>query len=197
MRRRRHLHSHGLPPGNWRLTVFDQWNDQIVDGLSTPVAARGRQPPSTWEIFRSSNGSRDLNTRTFIDDNKDGVYQSNELGIPFSSVSIRYRDGELANNLLTDFGGVANFNETFPLFNWYTVETDPTRYKTTGIHTVYDAGGPADGTTCGTYLAQLRFFRHCQEFWRTLTIRSPCRATSRCRARCTATMRTAPVSSIV
>jgi hypothetical protein len=54
---------------------------------------------------------------------------------------------------------VANFNETFPLFNWYTVETDPTRYKTTGIHVVYDAGGPADGSpscgqagypTCGT-----------------------------------------------
>ena len=40
---------------------------------------------------------------------------------------------------------MANFNETFPLFNWYVVETDITRYKNTGIHTVYDAGGPADG----------------------------------------------------
>ena len=49
--------------------------------------------------------------------------------------------------LATDFNGVANFNETFPLFNWYVVETDSTRYKTTGIHTVYDAGGPADGST--------------------------------------------------
>ncbi len=26
-----------LPPGQWRLTVFDQWNDALVDGLSTPV----------------------------------------------------------------------------------------------------------------------------------------------------------------
>ena len=26
-----------IPDGNWRITVFDQWNDQIVDGLSTPV----------------------------------------------------------------------------------------------------------------------------------------------------------------
>ena len=139
----------GLPPGIWRITVFDQWNDQIVDGLSTPVQLAGGKTVAMGDIPQQQWQS-DLNTRTFIDDNKDGVYQSTELGIPLASVSVRFRDGELANNLLTDFGGVANFNETFPLFNWYTVETDPTRYKTTGIHTVYDAGGPADGTTCGT-----------------------------------------------
>src|SRR5882762_2026408 len=27
----------GLPDGDWRITVFDQWNDMLVDGLSTPV----------------------------------------------------------------------------------------------------------------------------------------------------------------
>ncbi len=138
----------GYPPANWRMTVFDQWNDQIVDGLSTPVQLAGGNLVNMGDVAQQQWQSN-INTRTFIDDNKDGVYQSTELGIPFSSVSVRYRDGELANNLLTDFGGVANFNETFPLFNWYTVETDPTRYKTTGIHTVYDAGGPADSTTCG------------------------------------------------
>jgi hypothetical protein len=139
----------GLPPGDWRITVFDQWNDQIVDGLSTPVALSGGKVAQMGDIPQQQ-WQADLMTRTFIDDNRDGVYESNELGIPFASVSIRYRDGELANNGLTDFSGVVPFNETFPLFNWYTVETDPTRYKTTGIHTVYDAGGPADGTTCGT-----------------------------------------------
>ncbi|MBA0084587.1 MAG: hypothetical protein HRJ53_06310, partial [Acidobacteria bacterium Pan2503] len=40
-------------------------------------------------------------------------------------------------------------------FNWYVVQADDsstaTRYKTTGIHTVYDAGGPADGSpSCGS-----------------------------------------------
>ncbi len=142
----------GVPTGSWRLSIFDQWNDQLMDGLSTPVnvcqtgsqcgtVAMGDVPVQQWQA--------NVYTRTFIDDNKDGVYQSTELGIPFLNTTIRYRDGALANNLLTDFGGVANFNETFPLFNWYVVEADTTRYKTTGIHTVYDAGGPADGTTCG------------------------------------------------
>ena len=56
----------------------------------------------------------------------------------------------LRTSSITDFTGTANFNETFPLFNWYVVETDTTRYKTTGTHVVYDAGGPADGSaSCG------------------------------------------------
>src|SRR5258708_27939210 len=31
----------GLPDGDWRITVFDQWNDMLVDGLSTPVRLAG------------------------------------------------------------------------------------------------------------------------------------------------------------
>src|SRR5581483_9728156 len=50
----------------------------------------------------------------------------------------------------TDLDGNAGFNEIFPLFNWYVIETDSTRYKNTGTHVVYDAGGPADGSAaCG------------------------------------------------
>ena len=121
-----------------------------MDGLSTPVAVgKGANSTVSMGDIPTQQWQANVYTRTFIDDNKDGVYQPSELGIPLATVSVRYRDGSLANNLLTDFTGAANFNETFPLFNWYTVETDPTRYKTTGIHTVYDAGGPADGTTCG------------------------------------------------
>ncbi len=92
-----------------------------------------------------------LYTRTFIDDNKNGISQSGEAGIPFANVAVRLRDGSLENLLTTDFTGTANFNETFPLFSWYMVETDVTRYKNTGTHVVYDVGGPADGPpSCGT-----------------------------------------------
>ena len=139
----------GLPDGTWRLTVFDQWNDQIVDGLSTPVSLSGGTTTDLGHVGEQQ-WQANLNTRTFIDDNKDGVSQADEAGIPLINTTVRYRDGSLANNLLTDFKGTANFNETFPLFNWYVVEADTTRYKTTGIHTVYDAGGPADGSAaCG------------------------------------------------
>jgi hypothetical protein len=144
----------GLPDGNWRVTVFDQWNDLLVDGLSTPVAlTKGGGSGGTTNIgdIATTQWQANLYTRTFIDDNRDGLSQASEAGIPFSNVAVRLRDGSLENLLVTDFTGTANFNETFPLFSWYTVETDVTRYKNTGTHVVYDVGGPADGSpACGT-----------------------------------------------
>jgi len=47
-------------------------------------------------------------------------------------------------------GGNAGFNEIFPLFSWYVVESDSTRFKNTGTHVIYDKGGPADGTCSST-----------------------------------------------
>jgi Bacterial Ig domain len=139
----------GIPDGSWRVTTFDQWNDQLVDGLSTPVAASGGNTVNMGNIA-ATQWQTNLYTRTFIDDNKDGISQSSEAGIPFANVAVRLRDGSLENLLVTDFTGTANFNETFPLFSWYVVETDVTRYKNTGTHVVYDAGGPADGSSaCG------------------------------------------------
>jgi hypothetical protein len=150
-----------VPGGNWRITIGDQWNDQIIDGLSTPanVGCVPVAPATTCTGGLSAlnlgnigvqQWQANLYTRTFVDDNKDGIWESNEIGIPFLYTMIHYRDGHNANSALTDFNGIVNYNETFPLFNWYVVEADSTRYKTTGIHTVYDAGGPADGSTsCG------------------------------------------------
>ena len=150
-----------VPGGNWRLTIGDQWNDQIIDGLSTPAnVGCVPTPPATT----CSGGLSTLNmgnigvpqwqvnvyTRTFVDDNHDGIWEPNEIGIPLIYTMVHYRDGHNANALTTDFNGIASFNETFPLFNWYVVEADTTRYKSTGTHTVYDAGGPTDGSTsCG------------------------------------------------
>ena len=146
----------GLPDGDWRITTFDQWNDQLVDGLSTPVRLDHTNPNSgNIGDIAATQWQTNLYTRTFVDDNKDGISQATEAGLGFLNVAVRLRDGSLENLLVTDFTGTANFNETFPLFSWYTVETDTTRYKNTGTHAVYDVGGPADGTltTCGGTLA--------------------------------------------
>ena len=157
----------GLPDGSWRLTVFDQWNDMLVDGLSTPVglgtsfaacpgnipAGPNATPPGTCDMGQISTGQWQANiyTSTFFDQNGDGVRQDNEPGLTLVSTNIRFRDGSYSNFNNTDLNGNAGFNEVFPLFSWYVIETDSTRYKSTGTHVVYDAGGPADGTlsTCG------------------------------------------------
>src|SRR4029077_8725776 len=131
----------GVPAGSWRLTLGDQWNDQIIDGLSTPANVTAGATLDLGKIG-TQQWQSDVYTTTFIDDNKNGIRDPGEIGIPLIYTRVYYRDGHNSNGLTTDFNGVANFNETFPLFNWYVVEADSTRYKTTGIHTVYDAGGP-------------------------------------------------------
>src|SRR6202035_3883507 len=85
-------------------------------------------------------------TNTFFDANGNGVRDNNETGLTLVPTNIRFRDGSYSNFNNTDLSGNAGFNEIFPLFSWYVIETDATRYKSTGTHVVYDAGGPADGT---------------------------------------------------
>src|SRR5467141_1011406 len=136
----------GMPVGNFRLTIFDQWNDLLLDGLVHPLNIDGSAtvkefPVTQWRTY--------LYTRTFIDTNGDGVSQDSEPGLPLASTNIRYRDGSFAFFNNTDLNGFAGFNEVFPFMNWLVVETDTTRFKPTGVHSVYDAGGPADGTTGG------------------------------------------------
>ncbi len=137
------------PAGDWRVTVFDQWNDMIVDGITTPV----RVDQSTVDMgdIAVHSWKTNLYTRTFFDANGNGVSEDGEPGLSLVATNVRYKDGSFSNFNSTDLDGFAGFNEVFPLFNWYVVETDSTRYKNTGTHVVYDAGGPVDGASiCGT-----------------------------------------------
>ena len=131
----------GMPVGNFRLTVFDQWNDLLLDGLVHPLKIDGN---TAVKEFPVTQWRSNLYTRTFIDLNGDGVSQDTEPGLPLASTNIRYRDGSFGFFNNTDLNGFAGFNEVFPFMNWLVAETDTTRYKLTGVHSVYDAGGPAD-----------------------------------------------------
>ncbi|HWW03791.1 choice-of-anchor D domain-containing protein [Collimonas sp.] len=138
----------GIPNGTFRLTVLDQWNDQIVDGLATAVQLTGNQVKDVGDL-PVLQWHTNLYTRSFIDLNGDGVSQGTEPGLGLVPTIVRFRDGSISNFNNTDLNGYAPFNEVFPLFNWYVVEADTTRFKQTGVHLVYDAGGPPDGTPGG------------------------------------------------
>src|SRR2546429_6828085 len=139
----------GLPDGSWRITVFDQWNDMLVDGLSTPVLLGGGKTTDMGQIAMNQ-WQPTISTKTFFDLNGDGVQEDNEPGLTLVNTNIRFRDGSYSNFNNTDLSGNAGFNEIFPLFSWYVIETTSTRFKNTGVHVVYDAGGPADGTCTST-----------------------------------------------
>jgi hypothetical protein len=156
----------GIPDGDWRVTVFDQWNDMLVDGLSTPVGlgtgyglctgAGSSTTTCNLGDVAMNQWQANIYTRTFFDTDGTGVSPVDSQGNPTKPglalvpTNIRFRDGSYSNFNNTDLNGNAGFNEVFPLFSWYVIETDTTRYKSTGTHVVYDAGGPADGTTCGS-----------------------------------------------
>jgi hypothetical protein len=135
----------GLPDGDWRITVFDQWNDMLVDGLSTPVRLAGGNTVNMGDVAMNQ-WQANIYTSTFFDQNGDGVRQDKEPGLSLVPTNIRFRDGSFSNFNNTDLSGNAGFNEIFPLFSWYVIETDSTRYKNTGTHVVYDSGGPADNS---------------------------------------------------
>ena len=138
-----------IPNGTYKISVFDQWNDIMLDGLVGTVAVSG----NTDKIFPVTQWRTNLYTRSFIDGNGDGVSQENEAGLALVNTNIRYRDGSFAFFNNTDLNGYAAWNEVFPFMNWLVVETSSTRYKPMGVHSVYDAGGPVDcsaqSTTAG------------------------------------------------
>jgi hypothetical protein len=132
----------------------------LVDGLSTPIglgagAAVCTGPGSSSTScnlgeIATNQWQANLYTKTFIDTNGNGIQDTGEPGLTLVATNIRFRDGSYSNFNNTDLSGNAGFNEIFPLFSWYVVETDTTRYKSSGIHVVYDAGGPSDGNCSAT-----------------------------------------------
>jgi hypothetical protein len=142
-----------VPPGNWKITTFDQWNDQVVDGITTPVALTTGNPKVDMGEIAVHQWQANIYTRTFLDTNGDGISNVDatgnptEPGLTLVPTNIRFRDGSYSNFNNTDLNGFAGFNEVFPLFNWYVIETDTTRFKNTGTHVVYDSGGPVDGSS--------------------------------------------------
>jgi hypothetical protein len=139
----------GIPDGDWALVAFDQWLDLIVDGTSKSVSVHGGGtlnvdfPAFTWQTHIWSNTFMDLNGDGIQDiDPNTGLLEPGLLQVP---TRIRMRNGKINNTLLSDITGASHFNETFPLFNWYVIESDTTRFKGTGVHVVYDAGGTVDG----------------------------------------------------
>ena len=120
----------------------------LVDGLSTPVRLAGGSTLNLGDLA-TNQWQSNIYTTTFFDKNGNGVRDADEEGLALVATNNRFRDGSYSNFNSTDLNGYAGFNEVFPLFSWYVIETDSTRYKNTGTHVVYDAGGPADGTPGG------------------------------------------------
>jgi hypothetical protein len=134
----------GVPAGQHELVIWDQWLDQIIAYKALSVAAgatvnAGDIPVFSWFTRIEQSAYQDLNGN--------GVRDTNEPGVAQIPMNVRFRDGSISNFLATDSNGSVTANELFPLFNWYVLESDTTRYTGTGVMTAYDAGGRPDSDT--------------------------------------------------
>ncbi len=143
----------GLPDGVYKMAIFDQWNDIMLDGLIAAVTVNGATTVQPTVIQWRTN----LYTRTYLDvggvagaiagngiPDRDASGNDLEPGLALLAMDVRYRDGSVGFKTSTDMNGYASNNEIFPFMNWLVVEPDTTRFKLTGIHVIYDAGGPDD-----------------------------------------------------
>ncbi len=129
-----------IPAGTYELAVWDQWLDQIIQTQAVTVGnanvALGNIPVFTWFTQHDQN--------MFMDLNHNGIYDDGEPGLANLLMTVRYRDGGISNQTLTDGNGNGLLAELFPLFNWYVSEADTTRFKQTGVNSFVDTGGKVD-----------------------------------------------------
>jgi hypothetical protein len=140
----------GVPAGSYQIAIFDQWLDIIIQFQAVTVkdadtvVAMGNIPVLGWFQQHDQN--------IFMDANNNGKYDDGESGIANVMMTVRYRDGGISNQTLTDSSGNGLLAEMFPLFNWYVTEADTTRYKQTGVNIIVDAGGKVDTSGPGAGL---------------------------------------------
>jgi hypothetical protein len=146
-----------IPVGSYMLVIWDQWLDQIIAYKSVQVTAGPTPDANGNPVPAAAVAMGDVpvfswftrvETSAYLDTNGNGTRGAGEPGIAQIPVRIRFRDGSISSTLLTDSDGNAVFNELFPLFNWYVVESDRTRFASTGVNVTVDSGGLPD---CVTY----------------------------------------------
>ncbi|MDP9044650.1 MAG: choice-of-anchor D domain-containing protein [Pseudomonadota bacterium] len=126
-----------VPAGSFEVAIFDQWLDQIIQTKAVTVSPTdtvvdmANIPVFTWFTQHDQFN--------LLDDGS-----GNLTGIPNVNMAVRYRNGSISNQTLTDVNGNGILVELFPLFNWYVSESNTTRFKQKSVKITVDGGGPVD-----------------------------------------------------
>ena len=140
-----------VPAGIFEIAIFDQWLDQIIQTKAVTVlptdttVAMGNIPVFTWftqhdqfQLLDEDGSCNPSTTATFA------ATCGKLTGISNVKMIVRYRNGSISNQTLTDVKGNGILVEMFPLFNWYVSESDTTRFKQKAVKITVDGGGAVD-----------------------------------------------------
>jgi large repetitive protein len=140
-----------VPAGSYQLIVFDSALDIIIGSAVVNVA--GPTVPATTDVHDVAvfPWFTTLYSYVYEDTDRDGHHDANEPGMSDQALNIRFRDGSIYQSLSTAENGFKAFNEVFPFFAWMVAEVDYTRFHSTGLTVVVDAGGDASAAGSNAY----------------------------------------------
>jgi hypothetical protein len=147
-----------VPDGNYQLVVWDSALDlifafkgiTIIGGeCNTPDASCNLNEVPVFQWFTRQEHF------VFNDVNGDGFWDDGELPMSDQAVILRWRDGTVYQENVTDFAGAYAFDQIFPFFSWLVTEVDFTRMQATGVTVTVDNGGLIDPANPWTYGGQL------------------------------------------
>lgn len=163
-----------VPPGSYQLVIWDNNLDLIWQSYNFTVPATGAEvalgkvPAFKWfhnldafgffddegTGYRDPTATKTTFTCSVTTSQACGPTKACPAGescVPRYKETVedlvinqRFRDGSIYQSGKTDPTGLAHFEETFPFFNWMTLETDSARYAPTGLTTYVDDGGPVN-----------------------------------------------------
>jgi hypothetical protein len=147
----------GVPDGNYQLVVFDSAMDlifgfkgiSIVNGVcNTPTGcSMGDVPVFQW-FHRQEH-------MVYNDVDGNGVWDEGEGPINDQAVILRWRDGTVYQENVSDFEGAYSFDQIFPFFSWLVTEVDFARFEATSLTVTVDNGGPINPGNPWTFGGQL------------------------------------------
>jgi len=132
-----------VPDGNYQLVIWDNNLDLIFAFKGVSIAGGqcsggscdlGEVPVFQWFARQEHYVFNDINGDGFWDDGEDPI---NDM-----AVILRWRDGTVYQNNVTDMMGAYAFDQVFPFFAWLVNEVDFGRLQATGVTVTVDNGGP-------------------------------------------------------
>ena len=146
-----------VPDGDYQLVVWDTALDLIIAAKGVSI---------TGGVCNTPNGSCNFvevpvfqwfaraEHRVFNDENHNGQWDLNESLVTESPINdqaviVRWRDGTVYQENVSDFTGAYTFDQVFPFFSWLVTEVDFARFEATGLTTVVDNGGPIPDSVPG------------------------------------------------
>jgi hypothetical protein len=132
-----------VPPGNYRLGIFDKYLNVVFGNLDIIVSAADGATKDLGDIQVFQWFGRQEHY-VFFDTNRNGFPDFGELGIPEQGINIRHRDGTIYQSYPTDLLGAVPFDQVFPFFHWTVAEVDFLRFDATGVTVQVDGGGAAE-----------------------------------------------------